>query len=993
MPSDRPVALVLRALGLGDLLAGVPALRALRRALPDHEVVLATSPVQDPLVRLTRAVDRLLPQAELEAIAWSGGPPDVAVDLHGNGPASHDILAELRPGRLVAFDRPGAADGRPVWDDDEHERHRWCRLVTESWPVSADPDDLLLDPPGAEPLVDGAIVVHPGAAFPARRWPPDRFAAVAGQLRDLGPVVVTGGPGETGLARQVAAAAGLPDAAVLAGRTDVHQLAALVSRARLVVCGDTGTGHLATAYRTPSVLLFGPTPPHRWGPPAHGPHTVIWKGDGVGDPWARRPDPALLRIGTAEVVEAARARIDGTSEAGPGSIGAAVGGTTGPMTRLSRDTQVNPSPLPDMGRPDAALAGFEQGPIPTLVALGAGLRVCAVNGMMRQFLGRDLLGRTLPEAFAELFGPVTADRIRTVHQTGDPYVGREWRLAPEDAPDTAHHFVDLHVSPWRDPAGEIVGVIAQGVDLTERVSARRAVEDRIDEVAGDYQHASEVVTAMQDALLPTDLPVVPGVEVAARYLLQENLSRAGGDWFDAIAGSDGRLVLVVGDVVGSGVSASAIMGQLRAVLHERLSSGAAAPDALVSLDRFARGLPEAHAATACIARLDPGSGELTYCTAGHPPPLVLPPHADAHFLLPTGGRPLGVSHRAATPEDFPMRTVSLEPDAMLLLYSDGAVERPGRSSTENTVELARVVSAIRETSLDEASAAQLEVERVCERTLDVLAWLSGYDDDITILAAQRVATVVPLDVRVPAVPASADRLRGELGRWLDSISLRELDRTVLVHAANELASNAIDHAYPRDQDAVRPPGAVVEMRAELLTTGVVEITVCDRGRWRDPDLRERFRGRGLALTAGLVDELDLEHDDPGGESGTVAKVRHRVRRAASLLTPMGDRSGPRPTGEEPFAVEVDDRHHRLHVRGAVDEPASDKLLAVLRTMSRGGAVTVSVDLSAVTQLPSVAVRVLYEASSQMQPPAVLRLLAGMGTPAQHVLEIVGLAYE
>jgi anti-anti-sigma regulatory factor len=108
---------------------------------------------------------------------------------------------------------------------------------------------------------------------------------------------------------------------------------------------------------------------------------------------------------------------------------------------------------------------------------------------------------------------------------------------------------------------------------------------------------------------------------------------------------------------------------------------------------------------------------------------------------------------------------------------------------------------------------------------------------------------------------------------------------------------------------------------------------------------------------------------------------------------MGDRSGPRPTGEEPFAVEVDDRHHRLHVRGAVDEPASDKLLAVLRTMSRGGAVTVSVDLSAVTQLPSVAVRVLYEASSQMQPPAVLRLLAGMGTPAQHVLEIVGLAYE
>ncbi|HEY6935102.1 MAG TPA: glycosyltransferase family 9 protein [Marmoricola sp.] len=305
---SRPVALVLRALGLGDLLAGVPALRALRGSLPGHEIVLAAPTVLQPLVELTGAVDRLLPQRELEPIHWEGPAPDIAVDLHGNGPASHRILEQLRPRLVVAFDRPGTGSDRPVWDDDEHERSRWCRLVASAFGGEPDPDDLLLARPDRSAVIAAATVVHPGAAFPARRWPAERFAMVARQLAEAGhQVVVTGSPDERALAEQVARAAGLPPEAILAGSTDLTQLAALVADSRLVVCGDTGMGHLASAFRRPSVLLFGPTPPCRWGPPATGPHVVLWRGDRVGDPWADRPDPALLRITVAEVLAAIEA--------------------------------------------------------------------------------------------------------------------------------------------------------------------------------------------------------------------------------------------------------------------------------------------------------------------------------------------------------------------------------------------------------------------------------------------------------------------------------------------------------------------------------------------------------------------------------------------------------------------------------------------------------------------------------------------------------------
>ncbi|NJP33920.1 glycosyltransferase family 9 protein [Micromonospora thermarum] len=299
--------LVLRALGVGDLATAVPALRALRRAHPGRELALAAPAWLTPLVDLVRAVDRLVPADGLGRLDQSVGRPEVAVNLHGRGPQSHRMLTATRPGRLLAFANPDADhhDG-PPWRPDDHEVDRWCRLL--AWyGIPTDRTDLTLTRPPLGTLPAEVSVVHPGSKIPAKRWPAERFAAVARHLTAAGHrVVVTGNAAEAPLARRVAHLAGLPDDAILAGRTDLHHLATLVAHARLLVSGDTGIAHLATAYRTPSVLLFGPASPAQWGPPPdRAYHRVLWA-DGHG--WPRWDGvgihPTLAAVGVDDVLAA-----------------------------------------------------------------------------------------------------------------------------------------------------------------------------------------------------------------------------------------------------------------------------------------------------------------------------------------------------------------------------------------------------------------------------------------------------------------------------------------------------------------------------------------------------------------------------------------------------------------------------------------------------------------------------------------------------------------
>jgi ADP-heptose:LPS heptosyltransferase len=303
--------LILRALGLGDFLTAVPAYRGLRHAFPEATITLAGPAVLEPLAALTGAIDQLLPVNGLGELSEMSPSPDLAVNLHGAGPESIGDLLATGAWRLLTHSHPrypGIAG--PGWCAEMHEVERWTRLLTLEG-IPADPTDLQLAKPAHSSAILDAVIMHPGAKAEARRWPVSRFAEVARGLDVAGHrVVITGSASERTRCLAVAGLAGLGQDSVVAGELDLGGLAALVAGARLVVSGDTGIAHLASAYATPSVILFGPTSPERWGPPAKNPATVLWRGV-TGDPHGQRVNPALLAIESDEVLEAAEARLGG----------------------------------------------------------------------------------------------------------------------------------------------------------------------------------------------------------------------------------------------------------------------------------------------------------------------------------------------------------------------------------------------------------------------------------------------------------------------------------------------------------------------------------------------------------------------------------------------------------------------------------------------------------------------------------------------------------
>ena len=291
---------IFRALQLGDLLCAIPAVRAIRAANPPARIALVGLPWARELARrFSRYFDGFL-----EFPGFPGMPeraPDVAaipsffrqagderfdlvLQMHGSGELTNP-LAVLMGGALTAgFYRPGHY--RPdaqrffAWRDDEHEVLRWLRLAGE----------LGMEARGAElefPLAErdwaewralglgDYAVLHAGSQLPSRRWPAERFAEVGDALAEEGlQVVLTGTAGEAGLVRKVSYEMHEP-AIDLAGRTTLGGLAAVIARARLLVCNDTGVSHVAAATRTPSVVLACGSDPRRWAPLERERHRVL----------------------------------------------------------------------------------------------------------------------------------------------------------------------------------------------------------------------------------------------------------------------------------------------------------------------------------------------------------------------------------------------------------------------------------------------------------------------------------------------------------------------------------------------------------------------------------------------------------------------------------------------------------------------------------------------------------------------------------------------
>lgn len=303
LTTTRPRLVMLRALGLGDFLTAVPVYRALARAFPHHYRILAAPLALAPLAALCGGIDSVVDAQPLSPLDPSLHACALAVNLHGSGPQSHRLLLETEPATLMAFANDDVRVRGPRFDPDEHEVARWCRMI-RAFGIDVDASELDIAVRPHAGRYHARVLLHPGAAFEARRWPIARWVALIVALRRDGhEVALTGSPSEFRRCRLIARSAGLPADCVLAGKTTLDDLASIVAGARALICGDTGVAHLATAVGTPSVVLFGPMSPARWGPPRDRMrHRAIWHGH-MGDPHAPTVDPGLVEIGVDEVLE------------------------------------------------------------------------------------------------------------------------------------------------------------------------------------------------------------------------------------------------------------------------------------------------------------------------------------------------------------------------------------------------------------------------------------------------------------------------------------------------------------------------------------------------------------------------------------------------------------------------------------------------------------------------------------------------------------------
>jgi anti-sigma regulatory factor (Ser/Thr protein kinase) len=360
------------------------------------------------------------------------------------------------------------------------------------------------------------------------------------------------------------------------------------------------------------------------------------------------------------------------------------------------------------------------------------------------------------------------------------------------------------------------------------------------------EHEHDVAMVLQRSLLPRRLAEVIGISTAVRYLPASD--EVGGDWYDVFELPRGRLGVVIGDVVGHGVRAAALMGQLRTALHAYALRDDGPGRVLEQVDRFMQSMPDDAMATAAYAVLDPDRGELALASAGHLPPIVLG-GGEARLIEISPAPPLGAMPFGKCPE----QNLPLAAGETLVLYTDGLIERRAVPLTDSMAQLLDVVR-------DATSA-----EEVCQLAFEELVPAEGVRDDVALVAVRNEEIPTELRLRLPAEARILADMRRALRRWLrHRADAGEQDIVEVTMAVNEACANAIEHAYT-------PMPAEFELCASF-ADGEVAVVISDAGHWRSP--RGVHRGRGLTIMETAMDGVEVE----AGPAGTRVALRRRMRR-------------------------------------------------------------------------------------------------------------------
>ena len=332
-------------------------------------------------------------------------------------------------------------------------------------------------------------------------------------------------------------------------------------------------------------------------------------------------------------------------------------------------------------------------------------------------------GRAIRSALAAVFHPEdamlgTAARDRALVD-GLPFVVEQRVVHPDG--DVRQTVTRGEVVS--DPGGTVVGIRGTTQDVTEQRRATTAVlEARSALMRQTMELAEEHRTkeSLQRAVLPARLPSVTGVELAARYLPADMPSLVGGDWYDAFCLPDGSLALATGDVVGHDLEAAATMGQVRNALRAYAFSDDLPSEVLARLNRLITGLDDHGLATALFGRIDSTLRVFRWSCGGHPPPLLIGA-AGVRLLSCPAGVMLGAV--PASRARYSDAHTALEPDDVLVLYTDGLIERRDRDLDNGFAALTRAAGDLR----------GRPAESICATLVDRLLPDLEHEDDVCLL--------------------------------------------------------------------------------------------------------------------------------------------------------------------------------------------------------------------------------------------------------------------